>query len=185
VIPELLKDAEHRMTKAVEAAGHDFSTIRTGRANPVLLEGVTVDYYGSKMPINQLAGVSAPEPRLLVITPWDKGALSAIEKAIMNSDVGLTPQNDGHVIRLQIPYLTEERRKEMIKTLHKKVEEHKVAVRNVRRDVNDKLKDSEKKHDISEDEERRAVEQVQKITDKYIEQIDKLSAAKEVELMEV
>jgi len=185
VIPELLKDAEHRMNKAVEAAQLDFSTLRTGRANPVLLEGIQVDYYGSKMPINQLASISAPEPRLLVVTPWDKGAMNAIEKAIMNSDVGMTPQNDGNVIRLQVPYLTEERRKELIKVLHKKNEEHKVAVRNVRRDVNDRLKDLEKKHEISEDENKRAQEQVQKLTDKYIEKIDNLAKAKEVELMEV
>lgn len=185
MIPELLKDAEHRMNKAVEAAQLDFSTLRTGRANPVLLEGIQVDYYGSKMPINQLASISAPEPRLLVVTPWDKGAMNAIEKAIMNSDVGMTPQNDGNVIRLQVPYLTEERRKELIKVLHKKNEEHKVAVRNVRRDVNDRLKDLEKKHEISEDENKRAQEQVQKLTDKYIEKIDNLAKAKEVELMEV
>lgn len=185
MIPELLKDTERRMNGAVEAAQQDFSTLRTGRANPVLLEGVQVDYYGSKMPINQLAGVSVPEPRLLVVTPWDKGALNAIEKAIMNSDVGMTPQNDGNVIRLQVPYLTEERRKDLIKVLHKKNEEHKVAVRNVRRDVNDRLKDLEKKHDISEDENKRTQEQVQKLTDKYIDKIDDLAKAKEVELMEV
>lgn len=173
------------MSKAVEAAQHDFSTIRTGRANPVILEGIQVDYYGTKTPINQLAGISAPEPRLLVVTPWDKGAINAIEKAIMNSDVGMTPMSDGNVIRLQVPYLTEERRKDLIKVLHKKVEEHKVAVRNVRRDANEHLKDLEKKHEIGEDESKRAQEQVQKLTDKYIEQMDKLAQAKEAELMEV
>lgn len=185
MIPEVLKDAEHRMTRAVEAAQHDFSTIRTGRANPVVLEGIQVDYYGSKMPVNQLAGVSAPEPRLIVVTPWDKGALTAIEKAIMNSDVGMTPQSDGNVIRLQVPYLTEERRKEMIKILHKKSEDHKIAVRNVRRDANENLKNLEKKHEISEDESKRAQDQVQKFTDKYNQRIDELTAAKEAELMEV
>ena len=183
--PEVLKDAEHRMAKAVEAAQHDFSTIRTGRANPVILEGIQVDYYGSKLPINQLAGISAPEPRLLVVTPWDKGAITAIEKAITNSDAGLTPQSDGNVIRLQVPYLTEERRKDLIKVLHKKTEDHKVAVRNVRRDANERLKDLEKKHEISEDESKRAQDQIQKLTDKYIEQIDELAEAKEAELMEV
>lgn len=183
--PELIKDAEHRMGKAIEAAQHDFATIRTGRANPVLLDGIQVEYYGQKTPINQLAGVSAPEPRLLVITPWDKAALSAIEKAITKSDIGLTPMNDGQVIRLSIPHLTEERRKDMIKTLHKKQEDHKVAIRNVRRDVNERLKELEKKHDISEDENRRAQEQVQKVTDKYIEKLEKLSEIKEHELMEV
>jgi ribosome recycling factor len=173
------------MAKAVEAAQHDFSTIRTGRANPVILEGIQVDYYGSKMPINQVAGISAPEPRLLIVTPWDKGAISAIEKAITNSDVGMTPQSDGNVIRLQVPYLTEERRKDFIKVLHKKTEEHKIAVRNIRRDTNEHLKELEKKHDISEDDNRRAQDQVQKLTDKYIEQIDDLARAKEAELMEV
>ena len=185
MIPDLLKDTEYRMTKAVESAQHDFSTIRTGRANPVVLDGIQVDYYGSKMPINQVAGVSAPEPRLLVITPWDKNAISAIEKAITSSDVGMTPQNDGNIIRLQVPYLTEERRKDLIKVLHKKTEEHKVAIRNIRRDTNEHLKDMEKKHDISEDDNRRTQEQVQKLTDKYIDQIDDLSKVKEVELMEV
>lgn len=185
MIPEIIKDTEQRMAKAVESAQHDFSTIRTGRANPVVLEGVMVDYYGSKMPINQLAGVSAPEPRLLVIAPWDKGAISAIEKAIMNSDVGMTPQSDGNVIRLQVPYLTEERRKDLIKILHKKTEEHKVAVRNIRRDANEHLKDLEKKHEISEDDNKRTQEQVQKLTDKYIEKIDDLAAAKQAELLEV
>ncbi len=185
MIPEIIKDTEHRMTRTVEAAQHDFSTIRTGRANPLILEGVQVDCYGSKMPINQLATISAPEPRLLVIAPWDKSTIPAIEKAITNSDVGMTPQNDGNVVRLNVPYLTEERRKEMIKMLHKKAEEHKVAVRNVRRDANEQLKDLEKKHEISEDNNKRGQEQVQKLTDKYIEQIDKLSQTKEAELMEV
>jgi ribosome recycling factor len=186
VIPDdLIKDAENRMIKAVEVAQHDFQTIRTGRANPMLLDSIVVDYYGSKMHINQLAGVSAPEPRLLVITPWDKGAINAIEKAITNSDLGFTPQNDGHVIRIQVPHLTEERRKELIKLLHKKNEDHKVAVRNIRRDANEHLKELEKSHEISEDDCRRAQEQVQKLTDKYIEQIQDLCEAKEAELMEV
>lgn len=183
--PEILKDAEQRMAKAVEAAQHDFSTIRTGRANPVLLERVAVDYYGTQMHINQLATVTAPEPRLLIVAPWDKGAISIIEKAIQNSDLGITPASDGNVIRLQIPYLTEERRKEMIKILHRKAEDGKIAVRNIRRDANEHLKDLEKKHEISEDDSKRTQEQVQKSTDKYIEEIDKLQAAKEQELMEV
>ena len=183
--PEVIKDVEHRMSKAVEAAQHDFSTIRTGRANPVLLDRVTIDYYGTSMHINQLATVTAPEPRLLVIAPWDKKVIPIIEKAIMNSDLGMTPSSDGNVIRLQIPYLTEERRKELIKVLHKKAEDAKVAVRNVRRDANEHLKDMEKKREISEDENKRTQEQVQKITDKYIEQIDKLQKTKEQELLEV
>jgi len=185
VIPEILKDVEHRMEKAVEAAQHDFSTIRTGRANPVLLDRILVDYYGNQMHVNQLATITAPEPRLLVIAPWDKNALQAIEKAILASDLGLTPASDGNVIRLQIPYLTEERRREMIKVLHRKSEDAKIAVRNVRRDANEHLKDLEKKHEISEDECKRTQDQVQKLTDRYIEQIDKLQRAKEQELMEV
>jgi ribosome recycling factor len=185
LIPDLIKDAEARMVKAVEAAQHDFATIRTGRANPGILEKVSVDYYGSTMSITQMAAVTAPEPRLLMVSPWDKNAISAIEKAIMNSDLGLTPSSDGNVIRMQIPYLTEERRRDLIKMLHKKNEEHKIAVRNIRRDVNEKFKASEKNHEIGEDESKRAQEQTQKLTDKYIEQMDKLQAAKEAELMEV
>lgn len=185
MIPDLIKDAEARMVKAVEAAQHDFATIRTGRANPGILEKVTVDYYGSTMGISQLGAITAPEPRLLMVSPWDKNAISAIEKAITNSDLGLTPSSDGNVIRMQIPYLTEERRRDLIKMLHKKNEDHKIAVRNIRRDVNEKFKASEKNHEIGEDESKRAQEQTQKLTDKYIEQMDKLQAAKEAELMEV
>jgi ribosome recycling factor len=173
------------MTKAVEAAQQDYSTIRTGRANPALLERVTVDYYGTSMPVNQLATISVPEPRLLVIAPWDKNAIPLIEKAITKSDLGLTPTSDGTVIRLTIPHLTEERRKELIKLLHKKAEEHRVAIRNIRRDANEELKRLEKSGEAAEDEVRRAQEQIQKLTDKYIEQIDKLTQAKEAELMEV
>lgn len=185
MIPDFLKDVEQRMAKTVDAAQHDFSTIRTGRANPMLLEGVTVNAYGQQMPLNQVASISVPEPRMLMITPWDKSTISAIEKAIQSSDLGLTPRSDGNVVRLEIPYLTEERRKEFIKSLHKKAEEHRVAIRNIRRDANEKLKDQEKKHEISEDENKRTQEQVQKFTDKYIGEIDKLSQNKEKELMEV
>lgn len=185
MIPDLIKDAEARMVKAVEAAQHDFATIRTGRANPGILEKVSVEYYGSTMSITQLGAVTVPEPRLLMVSPWDKNAISAIEKAIMNSDLGLTPSSDGNVIRMQIPYLTEERRRDLIKSLHKKTEDHRIAVRNIRRDVNEKLKTSEKNHEIGEDESKRAQEQTQKLTDKYIEQMDKLQSAKEAELMEV
>jgi ribosome recycling factor len=185
VIADIVQDAERRMTKAVEAAQQDYSTIRTGRANPALLERVTVDYYGTSMPVNQLATISVPEPRLLVIAPWDKNAIPLIEKAITKSDLGLTPTSDGTVIRLTIPHLTEERRKELIKLLHKKAEEHRVAIRNIRRDANEELKRLEKSGEAAEDEVRRAQEQIQKLTDKYIEQIDKLTQAKEAELMEV
>ena len=185
MISDVVSDAERRMTKAVEAAQHDYTTIRTGRANPALLERITVEYYGTSMPVNQLATISVPEPRLLVIAPWDKGAIPHIERAITKSDLGLTPTSDGNVIRLSIPHLTEERRKELIKILHKKAEDHRVAIRNVRRDANDELKRLEKAGEVSEDDVHRAQEQIQKLTDKYIEQIDRITTAKEADLMEV
>ncbi len=182
---DVINDAEHRMKGAVRAAQDDFHTLRTGRANPALLDNVVVDYHGTPMPINQLAAISVPEPRLLVIAPWDKQAISAIERAITNSDLGMTPSSDGNVIRLAIPYLTEERRKELIKQLHKKAEDHRVAVRNIRRDVNDKIKHQEKEHEISEDDARRLQDEVQKLTDKTISEIDSLQKTKESELLEV
>jgi ribosome recycling factor len=182
---EAIKDAERRMEKAVEAAGHDFSTIRTGRANPLMLENIKVDYYGTPTPLNQVAGISVPEPRLLLIAPWDRACVDPIFKAIMASDLNLTPMTDGHVIRINVPPLNEERRKELIKQLHKKSEEHKVAVRNVRRDVIEHLKAREKKSEIREDELKRAQDEIQKSTDKFIVEIDKLTSAKESELREV
>ena len=182
---EIIQDAERRMKKAVEAAGHDYATIRTGRANPMILDGIKLDYFGTPTPINQVAGVSTPEPRQIMISPWDRSVLEPIVKAIQASDIGLMPQNDGVVIRLNIPHLNEERRKELIKQLHKRSEEHKVAVRNVRRDANEHLKARQKSSDISEDEEKRAQAEVQKITDRYIVEIDKLTAVKEAELKEV
>lgn len=185
MISDTVSDAERRMTKAVESAQHDYTTIRTGRANPAMLERLNVEMYGSSMPVNQVATISVPEPRLLLIAPWDKSAIPHIERAIQKSDLGLNPSSDGNVIRLSIPQLTEERRKEFIKLLHKKAEEHRVAVRNVRRDANDDLKRMEKAGDASEDDAKRGQEQIQKITDKHIEQIDKLTHAKEAELMEV
>ena len=182
---ELVTDAERRMQKAVEVAQHDFATIRTGRANPMVLEGISVNYYGTATPLNQLAGISAPEPRLLVVTPWDRTIIDSVLKAIMASDVGMTPMSDGNVLRLQVPYLTEERRKELIKQLHRKSEDHKVAVRNVRRDANEHIKTQEKNSEISEDDAKREQDEVQKLTDKYIAEIDKLTSAKEAELKEV
>lgn len=182
---ETIQDAERRMKRAVEAAQHDFATLRTGRANPLILEGIKVDYYGTPTPINQVAGVSTPEPRQLLITPWDRNALDPIVKAIQSSDLGLVPQSDGQVVRLNIPYLTEERRKELIKQLHKKAEDHKVALRNVRRDANEHLKTQQKNSEISEDEQKREENEVQKLTDKFVAEIDKLTQAKEVELKEV
>lgn len=173
------------MGKAVEAAQHDYLSIRTGRANPALLDRIAVDYYGTSMPVQQVATISVPEPRTLLIAPWDRTAVPLIERAILKSDLGLTPMSDGNVVRLTIPTLTEERRKEFIKILHKKAEEHRVAVRNVRRDANEELKRMEKAGDASEDDVHRAQEQMQKITDKYAEQIDGLTKAKEAELLEI
>ncbi len=185
MISDIVKSSEERMDKAVDSARHDYTTIRTGRANPALLERVAVDYYGTNMPIHQLATISVPESRTLLIAPWDKSALSLIEKAILKSDIGLNPNSDGNVIRLNIPPLTEERRKEFIKQLHKKAEEHRVAIRNIRRDSNDELKRMEKDGTASEDDDRRAQEQIQKSTDKHIEQVDAVTKNKEMELMEI
>lgn len=182
---DIIKEAEERMQKAAEAAQHDFATIRTGRANPAVLESINVSYYGAATPLNQLAGISAPEPRLLLVTPWDRNAIDSIMKAIQSSDIGLTPMSDGHLIRLQVPYLTEERRNELIKQLHRKAEDHKVAVRNIRRDANDRVKTQQKDSEISEDDMMREHEEIQKLTDKYVAEIDKLTSAKEAELKEV
>jgi len=185
MISDVVKTAEQRMDKAVEAARHDYTTIRTGRANPSLLEKVVVDYYGTNMPVNQLANISVPEPRMLLIAPWDRSVIPLIEKAIQKSELGITPSSDGNVVRLNIPQLTEERRKEFIKQLHKKAEEHRVSVRNIRRDINEELKKQEKDGNASEDEVKRAQEQIQKATDKHIAEIDSVTKAKEAELLEV
>lgn len=182
---EAIKDAERRMERAVEAAGHDFSTIRTGRANPLMLENIKIDYYGTPTPLSQVAGISVPEPRQLLIAPWDKATVDPIFKAIISSDLNLTPMSDGHVLRINVPPLNEERRKDLIKQLHKKSEDHKVAVRNVRRDVIEHLKAREKKGEIREDELKRAQDEIQKSTDKFIVEIEKLTSAKESELREV
>ncbi|HEV2581660.1 MAG TPA: ribosome recycling factor [Ktedonobacteraceae bacterium] len=182
---DLIGDAERRMQKAVEALKQDISAIRTGRASSALIERITVDYYGAPTPINQVASISIPEARLLVIQPWDRKLLTDIEKAIQKSDLGINPNNDGQVIRLAIPPLNEERRREMVKTLHKKLDEHKVAVRNVRRDVHDKFRDREKKKEITEDELKRSVDRLQKLTDRYIDEMDKVGKTKEQEILEV
>ncbi|WP_277999023.1 ribosome recycling factor [Moorella sulfitireducens] len=185
MLEEILKEAESRMQKTVEGLRREMASIRAGRANPALLEKVTVNYYGTPTPINQLATVSAPEARLLVIQPWDRNILPDMEKAILKSDLGLTPASDGTVIRIVIPQLTEERRTELVKMVRKKAEEFRVLVRNVRREANDKLKAQEKNKTASEDEVKRAQEKVQKMTDNYIQAIDKLLANKEAEIMEV
>lgn len=182
---EIINDAERRMQRTVEAAQHDFATIRTGRANPVILDNIKVDYYGTPTPLNQLAGITVPEPRQLLLTPWDRSIINTILKAIQSSDIGLTPMSDGNVIRMNVPPLTEERRKDLIKQLNKKSEEHKVAVRNIRRDANERIKAQEKKGEITEDDMKRQQEQTQKLTDKYIGEIDTLTQAKEAELREV
>jgi ribosome recycling factor len=185
LIDELLADAGERMTKSVETTRGELATVRTGRASPHLLDRIIVDYYGTETPLNQLSNVAAADARLLTITPYDKGALSAIEKAINESDVGLTPNNDGNVIRLQIPELTEERRREMVKVVHGVGEEGKVAVRNVRRDVMHDLRELKKDGDAGEDDERRAEATLQKLTDDSTGEIDSLLKGKEEEILEV
>lgn len=182
---DLFGDAERRMQKAVEALKHDLGSIRTGRANSSLLERIQVDYYGTPMPINQVATVTVPEARLLVIQPWEKKMLTDIEKAIQKSDLGINPNNDGQVIRLAIPPMNEERRRDLVKALHKKLDEHKVAVRNIRRDVHDKLREREKKKEISEDELKRSTDRLQKLTDRFTDEMEKVGKAKEQEILEV
>ncbi len=173
------------MEKTVESLKRDFSRVRTGRASPSLLDGITVDYYGSPMPINQVANISVPEARMLVIQPWEKSMIGPIEKAIQSSDLGLNPQNDGNLIRLPIPALSEERRKELVKTSKKMSEDAKIAVRNIRRDSNEKLKKAEKDKDITQDMQKKGMDDIQKLTDEYIASIDELLSLKEKEIMEV
>jgi ribosome recycling factor len=180
-----LKDAEHKMGRAVEVTREEFTTVRTGRATPAILNRLTVDYYGAPTPLNQLASFSVPEPRLLVIQPYDKNAMSAMEKAIMQSDLGLTPSNDGNVIRLAFPQLTEERRKELIKVVHQRSEDGRVSVRNVRRHAKEELERLQKDGDISEDDLARAEKELQKTTDRFVGEIDEMLRHKEQELMEV
>ena len=181
----IYSDAEERMGKVITALKKEFSVLRAGRATPALLDRIEVEYYGTATPLNQLAGVTAPEPRLLVVQPWDKQALGDIEKAILKSDLGLTPNNDGNIIRLPIPQLTEERRMELAKFIRKKAEESKVIIRNVRREANDEIKKLEKAGDLAEDDRHRGQDQVQVITDKMIKQVDDVLEAKEKEIMEV
>jgi len=185
VLDEIYADAEERMKKAVAAYQRELSSLRAGRATPTLLDRIEVDYYGTLTPLNQLAGVTAPEPRLLVVQPWDKQSLPEVEKAIMKSDLGLTPSNDGNVIRLTIPELTEERRKDLVKFVKKKAEEGRVAIRNIRRDANDSIKQLEKESEISEDESKRAQNEIQELTDERIKEVEQVLEAKEKEVMEV
>lgn len=182
---EVLNQAESKMKKTVDLLIKDYATLRAGRATPALLDKILVDYYGTPTPINQMATVSAPEPRLLVIQPWDRNMLPQIEKAILKSDLGITPVSDGNVIRLAIPPLTEEKRKDLVKIVHKKAEEGRIAIRNLRREANDQIKAAEKKGDISEDSAKRYLDDIQDLTDKYIKNIDQVAEAKEKEIMEI
>jgi ribosome recycling factor len=185
MVDDLFGDVDRRMQKAIEALKLDLTAIRTGRASAALVDRITVEYYGTPTPVNQVATISVPEARLLVIQPWDRKMLVEIEKAIQKSDLGINPSNDGQVIRLAIPQMNEERRKEMVKNVHKKLDEHKVAIRNIRRDAHDKLRDREKKKEISEDELKRSTDRLQKLTDRFIDEMDKVGKAKELEILEV
>lgn len=184
-IQELLTREEGRMDKTIEALKHEFASIRTGRASTALLDKVMVDYYGTPSPINQVANVTAPEPRLILVKPWEKSMIGPIEKAVLQSDLGLNPSNDGDTIRLAIPQLTEERRKELVKVVSKKAEEAKVAVRNIRRDANDALKKEEKAKTITEDDAKQGQDKIQKLTDKKNKVIDDLKDKKEKDVLEV
>lgn len=185
MIDEIELKTDDRMEKAVEALKRELASVRTGRANTGLVDHIQVDYYGTVTPLNQIAGVSVPEARLIVINPWDKQALSAIEKAILKANLGLTPSNDGKIIRLAVPQLTEERRRELVKMVSKRVEDGRVEVRNIRRDAIDELRSLEKSKQISEDDLRRGQDQIQKLTDSHIEKIAEIAKHKEAELMQV
>ncbi len=184
-VDENLKDSAHKMKRAVEVLHEDLAAIRTGRASPSALSKVMVDYYGTTVPLNQLASFSVPEPRMLVVQPFDKNAISGMEKALQTSDLGITPSNDGNVIRLAFPQLTEERRKDLIKVVHQRGEEGRVAVRNVRRHHKDELEKLEREHTISEDDLKRAEKELQALTDRYTAGVDEAVEHKERELMEV
>jgi ribosome recycling factor len=183
VIKDLLDDARERMGKSIESTKHELATVRTGRASPHLLDRVQVDYYGASTPLKQLANVAATEARLLTITPYDKSSIKQIEKAILESDLGLTPSNDGNLVRLAIPELTEERRRELVKVVHGLAEEGRVAVRNIRRDCMHDLRELRKEGEVGEDEERRAEAELQKLTDGRIAEIEELLKGKEEEIL--
>jgi ribosome recycling factor len=185
MIKELLADADERMGKAIASMRHNLQGLRAGRANPGILEKVRVDYYGTPTPINQLATISVPEPRLLVIQPWDKSVIGALEKAILKSDIGLTPSSDGTVVRLPIPQLTEQRRQELVRTARRMGEEERVAIRNIRREIREMMEEAAREGEVSEDEARRGQEELQRLTDRMIEQVAQILEAKEKEIMEV
>lgn len=184
-VKELISQHEEKMDKTIEALKRDFASVRTGRASTTLLDRVMIDYYGAPTPVKQVANVSAPEPRLITIVPWERKMLGDIEKAILKSDLGLNPNNDGTMIRLEIPQLTEERRKELSKKVGKIAEDSKVVIRNIRRDANEAIKKMEKKKEITEDESKEGQNNIQKLTDKKIRTIDEMKAKKEKEVMEV
>jgi ribosome recycling factor len=177
--------ARDHMEKSLEAVKRDFHSVRTGKASPALLDMVKVDAYGSKMPLNQVASVSSPEPRMLIVQPWDKTLMSEIEKAIRNSELGLNPANDGNIIRVPIPALNEERRRELVRMLHKQAEEGRIAVRHARQEANKEIKRLQADHEISEDDAHRELDRIQKLTDDYIAKVDQILAVKEEEVMEV
>lgn len=185
MLDDILTDAESRMDKTIEHLIGDFASMRAGRANPAMVDKIMVNYYGAATPINQLANINVPEARLLIINPWDKTSIADIEKAIMKSDLGINPNSDGNVIRLNIPQLTEERRKDLAKVVRKRAEEGKVAIRNIRREANDLIKSSEKDKLISEDAGKKGLDDIQKITDRFIKDIDQILQQKEKEIMEV
>ena len=185
MIADVISDVEDRMKKSVASLQKDFAAIRTGRANPAMFDGIRVSVYGTEMPLNQVATVSCPEPRLVVIQPWDKNNLGEVEKAILKSDLSVNPSNDGNLIRIQIPDLTEERRKEYVKHAKHKAEECRVSIRNIRRDGNDMIKELEKEKEISEDDSKNALAKIQKTTDKYIDEIQKLTDNKEKEILNI
>ncbi len=185
MIDDVLSDAESKMGRAIESLRKDLAAIRTGRASTALVERISVDYYGNPTPISQVASISVPEPRLIVIQPYEKQMAGAVEKAILKSDLGLTPVSDGRVIRIAIPTLTEERRKDLVKVVRKRVEEGRVAVRNIRREAHEDLRDMEKEKLLSQDDQRKAQERLQKVTDHYIDEVEHVGQAKEAEVLEV
>ena len=185
MIKEIYTSHEEKMKKALDALRREYVTLRAGRATPALLDKITVDYYGTPTPINQVANISVPEPRMISIQAWEKTMIAQIEKAILKSDLGLTPNSDGVVIRLNIPQLTQQRRTELVKVVHKKAEENRIAIRNFRRDANDMIKKLEKEKSISEDEGKKAQDDMQKLTDKYVKEVDQVMSAKEKEILEV
>lgn len=185
MIEDVLSDASSRMGKTIEALKKDLATVRTGRATPALVDSIKVDYYGAPTPLKQIANISAPEARLLVIQPWDNSTIGEIKKAILKSDLGLNPTSDGTFIRLSVPPLSEERRKELVRVVHKKTEDGRVALRNVRRDALEMLRELEREKEISEDEQKRAQERLQEITDGFIAEAGKAAEAKEAELLEI